>query len=189
MLRSWVVLATLAMVSPGAVADEHIDNDTRVKCAIERAYCLRRYSADNETLQLSADEQFERFQLFNFCEPMNLFVNELPQKAADVGLTKGSIQAAVESRLRSARLYDSEASFYLGVAVHILDSAFSVDFKFNKRVLDYSSNSVFMATTWNNGGVGIHTNKSEYILSIISRQMDEFLVEYLRINESECGKR
>lgn len=46
----------------------------------------------------------ERFELFNACRPMRLVVEGLPDRAAAIGLTEQSLQAAAESRLRGARL-------------------------------------------------------------------------------------
>lgn len=56
----------------------------------------------------TAIERVERFELFGDCKPMALVVERLPPDAARIGLTVDSLQAAVESRLRAARLHDSE---------------------------------------------------------------------------------
>ena len=50
-------------------------------------------------------QSLERFKLFNACRPMELVVEGLRDGAADIGLAKGALQAAAESRLRAARLY------------------------------------------------------------------------------------
>ena len=52
---------------------------------------------------------FERFQLFNNCEPMDLMVSDFNdiEYAENIGLTKERVQFAVESRLRGARLFRS----------------------------------------------------------------------------------
>ena len=55
----------------------------------------------------------ERFSLFDNCSPMDLVVEGLHPAALEIGLTDASIQAALESRLRSARLYDSDVRQYL----------------------------------------------------------------------------
>ena len=46
-----------------------------------------------------------------------------------------------------------------------------------------------MASTWHSGAVGTHGDDASYILSAVSRYMDRFLVEYLRVNEEACGTR
>lgn len=48
----------------------------------------------------------DRFELFNNCGPVSVSIEDLAPDAAKIGLTKDSLQAAVESRLRIARLYD-----------------------------------------------------------------------------------
>ena len=45
------------------------------------------------------------------------------------------------------------------------------------------------AVSWENAGTGQHAGDSGYILSSVSRYLDEFLVEFLRVNEAACGKR
>ena len=127
----------------------------------------------------------DRFELFNECRPMRLIVKELPADAAEIGLTEESIQAAVESRLRAARLYDADAgpSFY--VNVHVGERVFVLELKYRKGVYDPISTESGYATTWELGGAGTHgRDGAAYILSGLTGYMDRFLVEYLRVNES-----
>ena len=136
----------------------------------------------------SSEERFDRFRLFNGCQPMFLLVEGLPSDALEIGLTIESIQAAVESRLRSARIYTSDQSAleHLYVNVNVVGRAFSWSLEFKKWVYDFASESERSATTWDIGGTGTHGNDTGYILSAISSVMDQFLVEYLRVNESAC---
>ena len=62
--------------------------------------------AAGETLH----ERIDRFELFTDCQPMGLVVEGVPPDASEIGLTRESIIAAVESRLRAARLYDADAT-------------------------------------------------------------------------------
>ncbi len=66
--------------------------------------------------ELSPRERFEL--LFNECRPMKIVVEEFPYpaEAADIDLTEAAIQATVELRLRSARLYDADADSLLAVS-------------------------------------------------------------------------
>ena len=132
---------------------------------------------------------FKRFELFADCRPMRLLVEGLPDGASKIGLTKEAIQAAAESRLRSARLYDSRASRFLYVNVNVVGRAFSITLEFHKRVWDFSSGIIQTATTWDSGSAGTHGGNANFILSSISGHMDKFLVEFLRVNEKACGKR
>lgn len=131
----------------------------------------------------------KRFQLFNYCRPMRLLVEDLSDGASKIGLTKEAIQATAESRLRSARLYDSGASHYLYVNVNVVGRAHSISLEFIKRVRDILSGNTGMATTWDVGSTGTHGGSANYILSLISQRMDKFLVEFLRVNEKACEKR
>ena len=138
----------------------------------------------------------DRFKLFNRCKPMGLTVEltveDLSPDATKIGLTKESIQAAVESRLRSARLYDSEAAGTadtdLYVNVMVLSSAFFVELKYRKPFHDLLSNQSGWATTWHDGALGTHGKNAGYILSAIAKYMDRFLVEFLRVNEKACAE-
>ena len=134
---------------------------------------------------------FDRFKLFNECRPMHLIVESLPADAAEIDLAKASIQVAVESRLRSARLFydfDSESTFgpYLYVNVNVVGRAFNTSLEYNKQVHDLASDVTSVASMWDISFTGTHGGSSNYILSTISELMDRFLVEYLRVNEAAC---
>lgn len=138
------------------------------------------------------DDSIKRFQLFADCRPMRLLVERLPDGASKIGLTKEAIQAAVESRLRSARLYRSMPGspfHYLYVNVNVFGRAFSIGLEFRKRVRDILSGDTGRAATWNAGATGTHGGSANYIVSHVSRFMDRFLVEFLRVNERACEKR
>ena len=120
---------------------------------------------------------------------MHLIVEGLPPDAVEIDLTEESIQAALESRLRSARLYDSEAIDWLYIRVNVLGVAYSIDLRFFKQVHDLDSNETGAAATWDEGSVGMHGGDAGFILSSISRYMDRFLVEFLRVNEEACSQR
>ena len=64
------------------------------------------------TAEETFEERYARFQLFANCTPMDLYV-WVSSEAEEIGLKATSVRAAAESRLRSARLYDSEMSFPL----------------------------------------------------------------------------
>ena len=137
----------------------------------------------------TSDNDFDHFQLFANCRPMNLVVEGLGDDASKVGLARESIQAAVESRLRSARLYSSEATNWLYINVNVGDRAFSTSLSYNKEVYDPASNQLRNAETWEIGGTGTHGEDAGYILSLVSQYMDSFLVDFLRVNEEACERR
>ena len=134
-----------------------------------------------------AEDREYRFDLFNECQGMDLVVEDLHENAGEIGLTKESIQAATESRLRSARLYNPDHLYaYLYVNVNVIGPAYSIDIEFKKWLHDLAMDRSGIAATWNTGSTGTHGNGASYIVSNVSRHMDQFLVEYLRANEDYC---
>ena len=140
--------------------------------------------------QMTLKEKLNRFQLFTNCKPVELLVENLPQSATGIGLTKSDIIAAAESRLRSARIYTAEASnSYLYVNVTATKLAYSISFEFKKMVLDLFSGHNSFAGTWDTGSMGTHGGSSTYILSNIAKHMDQFIVQFLRVNEKACERK
>ena len=43
------------------------------------------------------------------------------------------------------------------------------------------------AETWSSGSTGTHGRNSSFILGAVSKHLDKFLVEFLRVNESDCS--
>ena len=130
----------------------------------------------------------QRFQLFNRCQPIVPVIAELPE-GASIGLSEDALRAAVESRLRSARLYQSDAPLagaVLYVRVSVSRSrAFVLNVSFMRRLQDATNRSSGLAATWARGIFGV-TSRADLILSALSQHLDEFLAEYLRVNESAC---
>ena len=134
-------------------------------------------------------EGYARFQFLNECKPMGLVVDPLPPDAAAIGITQDRIRTLAESRLRAARLFsDDLLPAHLQVTVKVLRLAFAVDFRFNKLLYDPVSNEAWPAATWGNGATGTHGGDGDYITQSLSRMMDRFLVEYLRVNEDACRR-
>ena len=137
---------------------------------------------------------FDAFGLWNECAPIELVVGELLNDAADIDLTKERIQTLAENRLRIARLYGEVALYrpYLRVNVSMFVSenrrsgAFSIRVSFHKYLRDAVFDQHGFATTWNTGSYGIHTGDADYILQAVSKEVDQFILEYLRVNETAC---
>ncbi len=143
------------------------------------------------TLAQDLDPEIERFELFNACRPMRLLIEYLSPGAAEIGLTREQLQAAVESRLRAARLYtedrDLSAAAYLYVNVNVGTTAFSISLEYNKRVTD-AFGRIGSAAMWDQGATGTHGGEASYIVGLLSQQhMDRFIADYLRVNEVACG--
>ena len=154
------------------------------------ALLLPASGARGATVENLVENRIDRFDLFADCRPMHLAVESLSPAASKIGLTKEAIRAAAESRLRSARLYHSIRSApYLYINVNVVGRGFSISLEFKKDVYDLLSGNRGLATTWDRGGTGTHGGYANFLLSSISRHMDKFLVEFLRVNEKACEKR
>ena len=75
----------------------------------------------------------------------------------------------------------------LNVTVHVVGLAFRIEVDFRKRLWDSKTDLLLSASTWRRSGLGTHGGRAEYILSGVPEYLDEFLVEYLRVNQEHCG--
>lgn len=136
---------------------------------------------------LAQDESRERFQLFTRCAAMDLEMT-LEDRGDVLGsLTIDEIEQAVRSRLRAARVYREDANYLLVVRVDVVDRAFQIGLQYFKPVHDPVSDVRDFAATWQTGRAGTHGSDAGFVISSISRAMDRFLDEYLRVNEAGCG--
>ena len=99
--------------------------------------CMAAAHAQQDPSVEEMPPELAHFALWTGCQPMYLLVEDLPDGAAKIGLTRESLQNAAESRLRAARLYDESLNGYLYINVNVIGPAFSVTVEFKKRVLDY----------------------------------------------------
>ena len=135
-------------------------------------------------------EEIKRFQLFNNCQPICLTVHTLPDYVVKLGLTLGTIQNAAESRLRSASLHDNRPlNSCLDIRVAVVEQIVIATVEFRKRILDRFTDYSGLALTWRTGVFVRHENRPELIMSHITRLMDKFLVEFLRVNDEACRKK
>ena len=131
---------------------------------------------------------YDRFQLWNDCRPMELMVEGLDKDAADIGLTKDAITVAVRSRLRAARLYTDRSWVSLYINVHVVGRAFHARVKYTKLLTDSKFDLGGLAPTWDTYVTGTHGRNSGFILSQVSQRVDKFIDEYLRVNEDACKR-
>ena len=136
--------------------------------------------------------ELDRFKLWNSCKPMRLVVERLDRDATAIGLTRRDLTVAARSRLRAARLYSTDyeraAWSRLYINVTVVETAFSIAIGYGKNVLDLATADVGNADTWDHGATGTHRRNSSYILSGLSRLIDTFIDEYLRVNRDACQK-
>ena len=145
------------------------------------------------TVQAQAVSDLDRFELFNFCRPIQLVVMDLSSDARAIGLTKEGVQLAVESRLRAARLYTEsgeKANFaFLLIIVRVHSHAYNITVHYGKRVTDLATNWNGPGMMWMNVATGTHGGNASHILQELSSSLDEFLAGYLRVNEPACDRR
>ena len=123
--------------------------------------------SDEEFEKLAAQQNAEmknrikRFQLFNNCEPMYSGVEDLDEDAARINLTEKSLELALESSLRSARLYGFTLRSFLYLNVSVMArGVHSISLEYLKRVYDPMSDKMGRATTWDTGSIGTHGSGS-----------------------------
>jgi len=134
-----------------------------------------------------AVEELQRFKLFNNCQNIKLVVEDLNEDAKKIKLTREAIINFVESRLRSARIYDENGLACLYVNINVVGNAYSIKTSFHKYVMSYGESG--MATTWDTASTGMHGSNATskgFILSNLSEQIDIFIVEYLRVRQKHC---
>ena len=144
----------------------------------------------------------ERFQLYTGCSRLRLWVSVggRGDDAEAIGLTRDRLQIAAESRLRSARLHMTaeyltglETKLMTGppdlsVSVEVAGSAFLVLVELQKTLSDPATGEELKTGTWESGRLGTHSGNAGYIVQLVAEELDEFLVEYLRVNEEDCSR-
>lgn len=161
-----ILVALLLIWTSMATAQEGVDSDFPT---------VEEFQAMNDEFGLSTN-----------CQPIGLFVL-IDNNQKELELDEETIQNAVESRLRSARLYDdSWSSSQLEVYVHVVGLAFNITLSLEKFVTDSITGHPGIAKTWQTIATGTHGNDENYIVSAISQYIDSFLVEFLRVNEGAC---
>ena len=146
-------------------------------------------SATAQQGDLSYEAQVDHFQLYSNCGLISIFVNELSSDAEEIGLENPKIQAAAESRLRSARLYtEADPAVILEITVQVFRSAFSVRLSLYKTVFDPLTEINYSSATWTLGSIGTHGSDASFIIRSLSQHLDTFLADYLRVNETACGQ-
>ena len=131
---------------------------------------------------------YDRFELWNECKPMTLIVEDVQEDATAIGLTKESIEAGVLSKLRAARLYNSEEEWsHLTVIVNVVDRAFSIRLLYIKRMQDVATGMEGLSVSWFMTSTGMFGDGGvAFILSSVTQHIDAFIDEYLRVNADAC---
>ena len=135
----------------------------------------------------------DRLDLWTGCEKIYVAV-DLDANAARIVRSK-EIHSAVLSRLRAARLFPIDTimrSSPIYVNVVVLNELFSISIDFEKDLQDDVAGwpgIPKLEFTWRIITNGIHGEDPNHILSSVSRLTDQFIDEYLRLNEDACSFR
>ena len=133
----------------------------------------------------------EKFELYNRCSKTILYVG-LDEGAKKLGITEKSVRNLVESRLRSARIYDEKSSSsFLGVGMSVQNPdkvggrTFSVQVNFFQLVS--SPGGYDFAITWSRENIGtLYSRDKDFVLSPLPEYIDEFINGYLKVNQKDC---
>ena len=151
---------------------------------------LRDLIPDPKTTGCDIEDPDGCFELFWGCGAiMRLVVEDLTPDAAEIGLTKERIETLAETRLRAARLYDERENRvlpHLYIHVHVVGEAFSLRVEYRKWLADPQSGHMGPVATWSLGGTGEHNGGNVLPLNHLSDEIDRFISEYLRVNETAC---
>lgn len=136
------------------------------------------------------EEQLKRFQLFAECQPIgvtvSVFMNDDTGEMVRQHKQEEVIHVTLESRLRAARLYRTQAQNTLSVGVFApISAAFVAIVQYSKILYDPITQQLNKSTTWVHVGYG----PSSDMHTFFSQTIDSFLVDYLRVNEPACRER
>ncbi len=150
-----------------------------------------------------ATSESEKFELWTGCKPLILTLNvhdTTDDGFGGFGLSEESIQFAVESRLRAAKLYaellpvaGGEGYSYgpssiLDVLVQRDDHRlFRVVLKLKKPLFDLDTGLKTLSQSWQTSSYGL--GPPEYIRSVLAEHMDRFISNYLRVNKKACERK
>ena len=122
--------------------------------------------------------------------------------AEEIGLTNDRVRTMAASRLAAAGVYQDFSGEYptprtadifaprlgrLGVFVETSGPAFSARVAHEKDLLDPITELENPSTTWERNTFGTHGNDVGFILQWVSETLDEFVLEYLRVNDASCN--
>ena len=137
----------------------------------------------------------EEFKLYTKCVGVSLVVEHKSQGAEETGLKRKQIIAAVETRLRSAGLFQSsffgfsEGSVvfqpHLYMHVNVIGQSFCVLLELKKWVHEPLSGQLNYSQTWRTETSGIHGTSCRPILSSVRDLTEQFIEEWHKVNRPD----
>jgi hypothetical protein len=164
---------------------------------------LARQAEENQESSLTPEEELEhlreesrrrdeRFRLYTGCRPVYLGVQVTQDPSSRAGVAQVTIERAVRSRLRGAGMYQESLldeqgrlSPILSVRVWLRGPAVHLRVLLMKQLIDYGADANMHATTWRIERLGAHGRNRGAVSQAIAEMVDEFLDEYLRVNEAD----
>ena len=128
-----------------------------------------------------APSRAERFKLYNLCAPMGLRVESVPSELAAVGLSSTQVTSLAEGRLQLIDLFEADAS----TTLRVVASRHTVQVQYLKPVVDVASSETETVQTYSSSAK-VRDGTVASVLLELSKLLDSFLLEYLRVNESAC---
>ena len=165
--------------------------------------------AGAELKALAAELRSDRFRLWNHCFPVRVRLYMDPLTGAYVSdLEKEEVEAIIRSRLQSVQLFTPEhpMSSTLQLVLEVESEIFTISTAHIKVVKDPASGVSASVETWvqtflpeeveNTLGdhhsivsTKRHNKDKEYVLYWVSKYVDKFIEEYLRVNADACVHR
>ena len=130
-------------------------------------------------------DQLEAYEWWADCAPIGLSINLEQSENSPAIISESTVRNAVESRLRAARLMDVRSLTYLSIDIRTVGNGFSIVGQLNKPMFDLASEFSFNASAFAYIITGVYS-ESDYLLNALAELMDDFLNNYLRINEPAC---
>ncbi|MCY3767003.1 MAG: hypothetical protein OXH06_16405 [Gemmatimonadetes bacterium] len=142
-----------------------------------------------------AKGSIEEFKLYTKCVGVSLVVEHKSQGAEETGLKRKQIIAAVETRLRSAGLFQSsffgfsEGSVvfqpHLYMHVNVIGQSFCILLELKKWVHEPLSGQLNYSQTWRTETSGVHGTSSRSIMASVHDLTDQFIDEWNKVNKRD----
>ena len=150
---------------------------------------------------ITQNEQ-ERFELWNSCLPVRLYVSVgevLAPDALSPSNLHPKVEAVARSMLQDAGLYDPSSVNLVSPALYLLLTLdfdeFEIHTSYRKRVADNVTGELGYIIAWTlDYGPHFairrkHNTDPEYLLHWVAKHTDRFIEEYRRVNADACTHR
>ncbi|MBT5991926.1 MAG: hypothetical protein HOG71_13835 [Bacteroidetes bacterium] len=127
---------------------------------------------------------------------MYFLVENMPDEAIEIGLTRELIEIKIEKLLRKNRIQISSSNnvnfnkIYLYININMIGNSFKIDIDFKRQVDYYVDEEIYsvFAVTYSVGGSGTHSGNKSFIVETLEEYLGIFILEYIRVNEISSHK-